>query len=91
MPRKIFVGNLPYEAEADQLLAWFRRNGVPADAVDISVDNLSGHPRGYGFVQIHKNVAQRCILACNGQDFLGRSLIVNETQPLLDRVARGRV
>ncbi len=85
MAKKIFVGNLPYEADANQLLAWFKHNGFPAEAVDISVDKLSGHPRGFGFVEMHEPLAERCILACNGQDFLGRTLIVNAAHSLLER------
>jgi RNA recognition motif-containing protein len=76
--KKIFVGNLPYETNASDLLAWFQRNGFPAETVDLSVDRLSGHPRGFGFVKMNEQVAKQCVIACNGQDFLGRTLIVNE-------------
>ena len=94
MVKRIFVGNLPYEADEDQLLEWFRSNGFPADTASISVDNLSGHPRGFAFVEMDDTLAEACISACNGQDFLGRALIVNAAQPLLERrrsgVARSR-
>jgi RNA recognition motif-containing protein len=80
--KKIFVSNLPYETNANQLLAWFRNNGFPAEAVDLSVDRLSGHPRGCGFVRMSEEFAKQCVLACNGQDFVGRTLIVNEVKPL---------
>ena len=83
--KKIFVGNLPYETNENQLMAWFRHNGFPAEAVDLSVDRLSGHPRGFGFVEMNEELAKRCVLACNGQDFLGRTLIVNEATPLQER------
>ena len=85
LAKKIFVGNLPYDADANQLLAWFRRNGFPADAVNLSFDRLSGHPRGFGFVEMNEQLAARCVLACNGQDFLGRTLIVNEAPPRPER------
>jgi RNA recognition motif-containing protein len=87
--KRIFVGNLPYEADEDQLLAWFRSNGFPADAANISVDNLSGHPRGFAFVEMNATLAEACVSACNGQDFLGRALIVNPAQPLLERRRTG--
>jgi RNA recognition motif-containing protein len=83
--KKIFVGNLPYDANANQLTAWFRRNGFPTDTVMLSVDRLSGHPRGFGFVEMSEHVARRCVLACNGQDFLGRTLIINEASSLQER------
>jgi RNA recognition motif-containing protein len=85
MSKRIFVGNLPYEANANELLAWFRSNGFPAEAANISVDTISGHPRGFGFVEMNDRLAEACVSACNGQDFLGRALIVNAAQPLLER------
>ena len=93
MAKKIFVGNLPYSTNENQLLAWFRRNGFPAEAVDLSVDQLSGHPRGFGFVRMSEQLAKQCVLACNGQDFLGRTLIVNEAKSVQkrSRVARPRL
>ena len=93
MANKIFVGNLPYETEESELLEWFQSNGFPADGVNLSIDRLSGHPRGFGFVQMDEQLTKHCVLACNGQDFLGRTLIVNEAQPLQQRrsLARSRV
>ena len=85
LAKTIFVGNLPYETDANQLLAWFEGNGFPAETVDLSVDRLSGEPRGFGFVEMNEQIANQCVLACNGQDFLGRTLIVNEARPLQAR------
>jgi cold-inducible RNA-binding protein len=85
--KKIFVGNLPLDADEAQLTAWFRRNGFPTEAVSISVDRLSGQPRGFGFVEMSEQLAERCILACNGQDFLGRTLVINEAVPVQERRA----
>jgi RNA recognition motif-containing protein len=83
--KTIFVGNLPYQAEEQELRAWFLRNGFPADTVRIVIDRLSGQPRGFGFVEMSEKLINRCIRACNGQDFLGRTLIVNEAHPLASR------
>ena len=82
LAKKIFVGNLPYEAEENQLAAWFLANGFPTNTVSITIDRLSGQPRGFGFVEMNDKLAERCILACNGQDFLGRTLIINEASYL---------
>lgn len=84
---KIFVGNLPYQADERQLQEWFSGNGFPAQSVDIVVDRLSGQPRGFGFVEIREDLAVRCVLACNGQDFLGRTLVINNAE----RLAEGRL
>ena len=85
MVKKIFVGNLPYQAKENQLAEWFMANGFPINSVTITTDRLSGHPRGFGFVEMSDKLADRCVLACNGQDFLGRTLIINEASSLADR------
>jgi RNA recognition motif-containing protein len=87
LAKKIFVGNLPLDTNEAQLTAWFRRNGFPTETVSISVDRLSGQPRGFGFVEMSEQSAQRCILACNGQDFLGRTLVINEAVAVQERRA----
>lgn len=85
MAKKIFVGNLPYQANEQQLREWFLANGFTAESVNISIDRLSGQPRGFGYVEMKDALARRCILACNGQDFLGRTLVINEASPVYDR------
>jgi RNA recognition motif-containing protein len=87
LAKKIFVGNLPLDASEAQLTAWFRRNGFPTETVSISVDRLSGQPRGFGFVEMSEQLAQRCIVACNGQDFLGRTLVINQARAVQERRA----
>jgi RNA recognition motif-containing protein len=81
---KIFVGNLPYQADEHQLQEWFSVNGFLALSVNIVVDRISGQPRGFGFVEVNEDVAVRCILACNGQDFLGRTLVINNAETLAE-------
>ncbi len=84
--KKLYVGNLPYQASESQLETWFIQAGFTPDAVTIIRDRFSGESRGFGFVDIvNDDDANRAIQACNGQDFLGRSLIVNEARPLRDR------
>jgi len=83
--KKIFVGNLPYEAKENQLAEWFLANGFPIDSISITVDRLCGQPRGFGFVEMSDKLADRCVRACNGQDFLGRTLIINEASSLSER------
>jgi RNA recognition motif-containing protein len=84
LAKRIFVGNLPYEADETQLRAWFEGAGFPAQTVTIAVDRLSGHPRGFGFIEVSDKHAVRCIRSCNGQEFLGRTLIINEASAAHD-------
>jgi RNA recognition motif-containing protein len=84
--KKLFVGNLPYQASESELQSWFTQAGVNADTVNIVRDRFSGEPRGFGFVEItNDDDAERAIASCNGQDFLGRTLVVNEARPMTDR------
>ncbi len=84
--KKLFVGNLPYQASEGQLEDWFSQAGFQPQSVSIIKDRFSGEPRGFGFVEINDDAeAEKAISACNGQDFLGRSLVVNEARPMTDR------
>jgi RNA recognition motif-containing protein len=88
--KKLFVGNLPYQASEADLQAWFTQAGVSADTVSIVRDRFSGEPRGFGFVEIDSDdEAEKAISACNGQDFLGRTLVVNEARPMTERAPAG--
>lgn len=84
--KKLFVGNLPYQASEGQLEEWFNQAGFQPQAVSIIKDRFSGEPRGFGFVEITDDGdAEKAINNCNGQDFLGRSLVVNEARPMTER------
>jgi len=85
LPKKIFVGNLPFEVDEHQLSQWFVNNGFPADSVSIATDRISGEPRGFGYVEMSEKLVDRCVLACNGLDFLGRTLVVNEANAVYER------
>ncbi len=88
--KKLFVGNLPYQASESDLQGWFTQAGVNADTVNIVRDRFSGEPRGFGFVEIESDdEAEKAVSACNGQDFLGRTLVVNEARPMTERAPAG--
>jgi len=84
--KKLFVGNLPYQATEGQLEDWFHQAGFQPQGVSIIKDRFSGEPRGFGFVEISDDAeAEKAVSNCNGQDFMGRSLVVNEARPMTDR------
>ena len=50
--------------------------------MSLVTDRDSGQPRGFGFVEIENDdEAARVIQALNGQDFMGRKVVVNEAKP----------
>ena len=83
---KIYVGNLPFSADEAAVRALFAQHGT-VDSVALITDRDTGQPRGFGFVEMSEQLAERCILACNGQDFLGRTLVINEAAAVQERRA----
>ena len=77
----IYVGNLPYKADDQSLQELFAQHGTVSSA-RVIVDKFSGESKGFGFVEMNdKAEALAAIEAINGNDFMGRNLRVNESQP----------
>ena len=59
--KKLFVGNLPYQASEAELQDWFTQAGFQADSVQIIRDKFTGEPRGFGFAEFSNDEeADRC-------------------------------
>jgi cold-inducible RNA-binding protein len=80
--KKLYIGNLPYQATEADLQSWFGQAGISVDSVTLMRDRYSGEARGFGFVALPDGDADRAIQSCNGKDFQGRALVVNEARPL---------
>jgi cold-inducible RNA-binding protein len=80
--KKLYIGNLPFQATEEQITALFTQTGVTAANVTLVRDRFSGQPRGFGFVEINNDEeAERAIQGLNGHDFMGRNIVVNEARP----------
>jgi cold-inducible RNA-binding protein len=80
--KKLYVGNLPFQATEEDLGNWFSQAGVSPANITLVRDRFSGQPRGFGFVEVNTDEdASRAIQALNGHDFMGRSVVVNEARP----------
>lgn len=85
----IYVGNLPYSIDRDQLREIFAAYGEVA-AARIVNDRDTGRSKGFGFVEMADNAqAQAAIEALNGSDIGGRKAVVNEARPREERPMRG--
>jgi RNA recognition motif-containing protein len=85
MSSKLYVGNLNYEVTADQLTQHFSQAGTVASAVVIT-DKQSGRSKGFGFVEMASEAdAKKAIEMFNGQEYVGRNIVVNEARPLQPR------
>ena len=84
----IYVGNLTWQATADDLLQLFGQYGT-VDRAQVVNDRETGRSRGFGFVEMSSG-GQEAIAALNGAMFQGRPLTVNEAKPREDRGGGGR-
>jgi RNA recognition motif-containing protein len=81
MAKNIYVGNLVWDATADDLLELFKEHGQVARA-QVIMDRETGRSRGFGFVEMDNDAeSQKAIEALNGYMFRGRALTVNEARP----------
>jgi len=89
MSKNIYVGNLVWDATADDLLGLFGKYGTVAQA-QVITDRETGRSRGFGFVVMDNDEeAQRAIDGLNNTPFRGRPLTVNEARPREDRGGGG--
>ncbi len=77
----IYVGNLDYAVNSDELRALFEPLGEVTLA-EVQVKSRTGQSRGFGMVEMpNMNEAEAAIAALNGSDFRDRPLTVNESRP----------
>lgn len=81
MARKLYVGNLPYDTNDQDLGALFASAGT-VDSVNVMRDMATGRARGFAFVEMSTDEeAQNAIQQLNNHELGGRNLTVNEARP----------
>jgi len=50
--KKLYIGNLPYQATEADLQSWFGQSGITAVAITMMRDRYTGEARGFGFVEL---------------------------------------
>ncbi|MEM9882585.1 MAG: RNA-binding protein [Planctomycetota bacterium] len=86
----IYVGNLPYDTQEDQLIEHFTQWGQ-VERATLVFDRETGRPRGFGFVEMEDtDEAAKAIEEAHGQPFNGRPLTVNEARPRGSGQSTGR-
>ena len=74
----IFVGNLACTATDEDLRQIFEPYGT-VDTINVMTDRETGHPCGFGFVDMPERSAARAAIAgLHGTDLAGRTCTVNE-------------
>jgi cold-inducible RNA-binding protein len=88
MSKKIYVGNLPYQADEDFLKEVFAKVGE-VQSVRIIKDEI-GRSKGFGFVEMTSDEdADKAISTLSGTTLMGRSIVVNEARPPAERGRTG--
>ena len=87
--KNIFVGNLSFNTNEDELRQAFQAYGQ-VDRVSILTDRDTGRSRGFGFVEMSSNEdGEKAIAALNGSQLGGRTINVNEARPKTERGGGG--
>ena len=80
MAVRLFVGNLPYDANEEEIRAHFAAAGNVTN-IFVPTDRETGKKRGFAFVEfVDGTAAQEAIRLFNNQPFKGRALAVNEAR-----------
>src|SRR5262245_39258983 len=80
MGKRLFVRNLPFSTNDDELREIFSRAGTIEPAT-VMMDRLPGRSRGFGFVEMAtEDEAQRAIRELEGIEVGGRALSVSEAR-----------
>src|SRR5207245_11115229 len=66
--KKLYVGNLPFQATEQDISNWFKQAGATEASVNQMTDKFTGQPRGFAFVEInHDQEPTRIIRSLNSQ------------------------
>ena len=80
MGKKLYVGNLNFEIDDQELEEAFSQYGEIVSAVIIK-DRVSGRSKGFGFVEFaEEDSAQNAKQAMNGKELKGRAIKVDEAR-----------
>jgi cold-inducible RNA-binding protein len=81
MSTRLYVGNISFKATEDDVKDLFSQAGEVV-SVKLIKDASTGRARGFGFVEMSTNEeAQKAVSQLNGNNFMERSIVVNEAKP----------
>lgn len=78
MSKKVFIGNVPFQARDEELQRWFAAHSIFPAGVAIVKHRVTGKSRGFGFADFERpEDAEAAVNALNGMDLAGRSLMLS--------------
>lgn len=88
MAKKIYVGNLSYGIDDQEMENLFSQYGAVLSA-KVIIDRYDNRSKGFGFVEMDDDAAaDAAINALNGQEHMGRALKVSVARERSDRPRR---
>ncbi len=88
MENKLYVGNLPYAFNDNDMQRTFGEFGS-VNSAKVVMDRESGRSKGFGFVEMASAAqANAAVAALHGKDLGGRDLVVNLARPMEARPPR---
>ncbi|HJQ27202.1 MAG TPA: RNA-binding protein [Blastocatellia bacterium] len=88
MSKRIYVGNLSYQTTESDLTTLFAQAGE-VESASIITDRDTGRSKGFAFVEMGSDSADKAITQFNGMELNGRALTVNEARPREERSSNG--
>ena len=89
MSMKLYVGNLAFQTDSNQLQELFAQAGT-VESASVVEDRDTGRSRGFGFIEMStKEEGAAAIELFNGKEVNGRTLNVNEAKPRENRNTGG--
>lgn len=86
--KKLYVGNIKYDVEAEDLKAALEQDlGLVIHDCFICKDKHTGKSRGFGFITVSEK-DEKVFLDASGSDFEGRKLFIKEAN---ERKSQGEV
>ena len=86
---KLYVGNLSYSVQSNDLSEFFEQYGSVTSAKVIT-DRETGRSKGFGFIEMSSDEeAEEAINKFHGKEFEGRPMTVSEAKPMTPNENRG--
>src|SRR4051794_17674801 len=81
MGTRLFIGNLSYNVNEQELREAFTGEGIEVRSVRVALDRETGRPRGFAFVETMTDEgAKASIEKISGRLMQGRAIIIEEAQ-----------
>jgi cold-inducible RNA-binding protein len=84
MSKKLYVGNLSFQTTEKEVTDAFEQCGA-VESVSIITDRETGRSKGFGFVVMEEEGADKAISTLHGSQLNGRTLTVNQAKPMVKR------